>query len=107
MIEKLVTFAPVIFSITLSIKKDNNRRTSPPMANVKVFFAPSAFLGSPPEVMYLKPPEIRRKKRTIPANPKTRLTIRVKIPFKSEILAGSLIVLIYTKKEGIAISTKF
>lgn len=41
--------------------------TIPTIAEVRVFCAELTFSGLPPDVRYLKPPKIRRMKRTIPA----------------------------------------
>ena len=62
---------------------------NPAIADVSVFLALSTALGSPPEVINLKPPTIRRTKRTIPAKPKARLTILSKRVPRSDIFAGS------------------
>lgn len=49
------SLTPVAFAITGKIIKDKRIKTKPSTANVRVFLAPSACLGSPPEVTNLNP----------------------------------------------------
>lgn len=67
---KPVTSTPVIFLINTRIKYETRINIKPAIAEVKVFLAPSKALGSPPEVINLNPPTIKRIKRTIPAKPR-------------------------------------
>ena len=70
----MVTSTPVISLIKRRMRYEAMIKIKPPMAKVKVFLAPSKALGSPPEVINLKPEDKRRTKKVIPAIPKTTLT---------------------------------
>ena len=57
----------VTCEITFIIRKEKSIRKRPTIANVKVFFAPSSCLGSPPDVINFMPEKIIKKRATIPA----------------------------------------
>lgn len=69
----LVTSTPVILLIMTRIKYARRIIARPATAEVNIFLAPSTLLGSPPDVINLKPPTRSRTKNTKPAKPKTYL----------------------------------
>ena len=71
----MVTSTPVISLIKRRMRYETMIKIKPPMAKVSVFLAPSKALGSPPEVINLKPEDKRRTKKVTPAIPKTIFTI--------------------------------
>ena len=79
----MVTSTPVISLIKRRMRYEAMIKIKPPMAKVSVFLAPSKALGSPPEVINLKPLERRRTKKVIPAMPKIILTTFENKPSKS------------------------
>ena len=72
-------------SIKARIKYAEAIKTRPAMAWVIVCLAPAAAFGSPPEVMYLKPPIIIIIKSTIPAKPRIELSRLANKPSKPTI----------------------
>lgn len=68
--------APVIWLIKLIIANERRISTSPIIAKVKVFLAPSTCFGSPPEVRNLIPAKKTKKRATTPASPKSQLSTK-------------------------------
>lgn len=64
---------PVASAIRFITKKEPKTTARPSIAYVRVFRAPSSCLGSPPEVIYLKPEMIIKNKATMPAKERSTL----------------------------------
>jgi hypothetical protein len=65
---------PVTWEIIFIIRKENKTTASPSNPKMKVFFAPSSFLASPAEDIYLMPVRINITKAVTPANARMALS---------------------------------
>lgn len=81
----------VTVEITPINKKENRTIDSPIIPKTKVFFAPSSFLESPAEVMYLAPPIMNITRAAVPANAKRAARTFKKIMGTQLSVATSLI----------------
>ena len=84
----MVTSRPVKTLINCKISQMPISKTMPRMALVKVFWALSVAFGSPPEVIYLNPPQISIRKKTTTASSTALLTTLEKTVSRSFKVAG-------------------